>query len=630
MGTAGMKNAGLVVLAVAVLVMGWRLVEVTREKRSIEEQARTRSGELQVRLKASGDALEQVQSAHDIAMERMQELEAEFVQEQAGRAAAVEAEEALFAKYAELENALAERRASDKQREGRLQTLRATHEELASERDRFATELQSARSISSAENTRLSAELRKGHSRVDQLVAERDDLRTRAVELENAGDGTRDELARVRKSLAKERDGAAALSVQLTRERSEKSRIEQENEGRLQTLRATHEELASERDRLMAERDRFATELQSTRSISGAENTRLSAELRKAHSRVDQLVAERDDLRTRAVELENAEDGTRDELARVRKSLAKERDGAAALSVQLTRERSEKSRIEQENRELLANFDTIERKRSDLRAEFEAMANERRRLILRLNELEGTTFALRRTASTTAGELGRAQSMAADLNTRYEKLLTEKAKLNHLNDARLTEIERIRVALEDAQRDVARLTNAHGIYTINPTFPICHPNSWNSYHFPTAKGTVSPMQPSDGMILVIGPRLEGHSVIFLAIQTHLSCRFLLAVDSLGLRRSGSSSQIINQAQDFPEPVPRHRHLSQLERNVAAMSDNLGPDLHQLVAQRRHRPVLHLLRQSQCPHEVAQIVGQGVEAGAERLCCGTCDMTDGSS
>ena len=55
------------------------------------------------------------------------------------------------------------------------------------------------------------------------------------------------------------------------------------------------------------------------------------------------------------------------------------------------------------------------------------------------------------------------------------------------------------------------------------------------------------MQPSDGMILVIGPRLEGHSVIFLAIQTHLSCRFLLAVDSLGLRRSGSSSQIINQA-----------------------------------------------------------------------------------
>ena len=134
--------------------------------------------------------------------------------------------------------------------------------------------------------------------------------------------------------------------------------------------------------------------------------------------------------------------------------------------MQLTRERSEKSRIEQENRELLAKFDIIERKQSDSRTEFEAMANERRRLALRLNELEGTTVALRQTASTTAGELGRAQSMAADLNTRYEKLLTEKATLNHLNEAQLTEIERIRVALEDAQRDVARLTNAHGIYTI--------------------------------------------------------------------------------------------------------------------------------------------------------------------
>ena len=30
------------------------------------------------------------------------------------------------------------------------------------------------------------------------------------------------------------------------------------------------------------------------------------------------------------------------------------------------------------------------------------------------------------------------------------------------------------------------------------------------------------LQPSDAKILVVGPRLESHSVIFLAIQTHLS------------------------------------------------------------------------------------------------------------
>ena len=45
---------------------------------------------------------------------------------------------------------------------------------------------------------------------------------------------------------------------------------------------------------------------------------------------------------------------------------------------------------------------------------------------------------------------------------------------------------------------------------------------------------------------------EAHSANFVVIQTHLSRRFYLAVDFLGLRRSGSWSQIINQAQDFPE------------------------------------------------------------------------------
>ncbi len=80
------------------------------------------------------------------------------------------------------------------------------------------------------------------------------------------------------------------------------------------------------------------------------------------------------------------------------------------------------------------------------------------------------------------------------------------------------------------------------------------------------------------MILVIGPRLEGHSVIFLAIQTHPSCHFLLAVGSLGLRRSGSSSQFTDPPQDFPKQVPGHRNLGQLERDVPAMAANFGPDL----------------------------------------------------
>jgi hypothetical protein len=67
-------------------------------------------------------------------------------------------------------------------------------------------------------------------------------------------------------------------------------------------------------------------------------------------------------------------------------------------------------------------------------------------------------------------------------------------------------------------------------------------------------------QPSDGLILEIDLSLEGHLPRFSAIQTHLSRRFYLAVEFPGLRQSGSSSQINNQAQDFLEQTSRHRHL----------------------------------------------------------------------
>ena len=99
---------------------------------------------------------------------------------------------------------------------------------------------------------------------------------------------------------------------------------------------------------------------------------------------------------------------------------------------------------------------------------------------------------------------------------------------------------------------------------------------------------------------------------FVVIQAYLSRTIHFAVDFLGLRRNGSSSQVINQAQDSSEQLPRHRHLGQLERDVPAMADDLGSNFDQLLPQRGQRPVFHLLRQRKCPHEVAQIVGQGVK------------------
>ena len=60
------------------------------------------------------------------------------------------------------------------------------------------------------------------------------------------------------------------------------------------------------------------------------------------------------------------------------------------------------------------------------------------------------------------------------------------------------------------------------------------------------------------------------------------CVDQLSVYFLGLRRNGSSSQIINQAQNFLEQLPWHSNLSQMESDVTTMADDLGADLDQLL------------------------------------------------
>jgi len=79
---------------------------------------------------------------------------------------------------------------------------------------------------------------------------------------------------------------------------------------------------------------------------------------------------------------------------------------------------------------------------------------------------------------------------------------------------------------------------------------------------------------------------------------HLNCLFHFVTDSPGLRRYRSSSQVIDQAQDFPEQVSWHHNLCQLKSDIAAMTDHLGPNLHQLLPQCCQRPVLDPLWQGQ--------------------------------
>ena len=71
-------------------------------------------------------------------------------------------------------------------------------------------------------------------------------------------------------------------------------------------------------------------------------------------------------------------------------------------------------------------------------------------------------------------------------------------------------------------------------------------------------------------------------------------------------------------EDLGEQRSRHRHFGQLEHDVAAVADDSGTDLDQLLAQGGERPLLDLLRQRQRAHEVAKVVGERVKLEPHRV------------
>jgi len=56
----------------------------------------------------------------------------------------------------------------------------------------------------------------------------------------------------------------------------------------------------------------------------------------------------------------------------------------------------------------------------------------------------------------------------------------------------------------------------------------------NGTTVPLPKELYPLFRPPDGMVFVIGPRLEGHSVIMVTIQTHPACCVLLGVEPRAL------------------------------------------------------------------------------------------------
>ena len=83
-------------------------------------------------------------------------------------------------------------------------------------------------------------------------------------------------------------------------------------------------------------------------------------------------------------------------------------------------------------------------------------------------------------------------------------------------------------------------------------------------------------------------------------------------DGMPSWRQRGRPQPIDEAEHLSEQLPRHRNLRQLESDIPAVAHDLGANLDQLLPERGQRPVLHRLRQGQRPHEVAEVVSQGVK------------------
>lgn len=140
------------------------------------------------------------------------------------------------------------------------------------------------------------------------------------------------------------------------------------------------------------------------------------------------------------------------EIDRLTTALA-EREAARVKASGVVSERERAvATFEDRNRALAAENETMRKKLASMGEKMEATAAERAALAGKLD--------------TTGQSLQQARARAADLNKSYETLLAEKTTLAERAAARRSEIEITKKAFEEAQAEVARLTGARGIYTV--------------------------------------------------------------------------------------------------------------------------------------------------------------------
>ena len=194
---------------------------------------------------------------------------------------------------------------------------------------------------------------------------------------------------------------------------------------------------------------------------------------------VRSLIDEREALQREFIAFKESSGRERNqEIAALEAKVIEVRDRETALEVELslTKDRlaeAELSRVELSRREVVAvesdlgEMPDVEQA-NELKASLLRTLEERDTLLSQLNQLENRNESLSERLERTADELEAAQDLASDLTLKYETLLQETRELDEVGDDQQAQLQTIRQSLENAQNEVARLTGARGIYTVQP------------------------------------------------------------------------------------------------------------------------------------------------------------------
>lgn len=210
-------------------------------------------------------------------------------------------------------------------------------------------------------------------------------------------------------------------------------------------------------------------ELQKLRDAADtAQNTilRLESELAAIQDEIVQHKQASEDLQTRFTEFQETAVPKTEALSKVAETKAQAEKEGKKLADRLAAATESKKQLQESHSRLKAQHEALTTKHAALESEknkLEAALDEAQK---RLGDYQQERDQLSQKVSLTAEQLADIRSRAAQLNSSYKTMLSEHSQLEKNDAEKRKQLDELRVTLEQAQTEVARLTGARGIYTI--------------------------------------------------------------------------------------------------------------------------------------------------------------------